>query len=195
MTPPESPDPRTRRVSSTGEFKALAHPIRLSLLGALRAHGPDTSAGLARRLGTDTGTTSYHLRKLAEAGFIEDDPSTDGRERRWRAAHQLTDWDSTALAATAEGREAMHLLRNQQVGNLQRDISQFQHHIADVPAEWIEAAGIGDLLIRLSPEAVTELWDRFYAHAEELREREAANPAAVPVSIVVSGYPRLEGWE
>jgi hypothetical protein len=62
------------------------------VLEHLTLHGPATSASLARALGLNTGSTSYHLRALARYGFVEE---TDGpsavpsqarpRERWWRA--------------------------------------------------------------------------------------------------------------
>jgi DNA-binding transcriptional ArsR family regulator len=87
--------------------RALAHPLRVRLLGSLRFDGPGTASTLAARLGESSGATSYHLRALADHGFIEEDTSRGrGRERWWRAAHEATSWrpedfqdDPDALAA------------------------------------------------------------------------------------------------
>src|SRR5215213_4648029 len=77
------------------QLQALAHPLRSRLLGALRFHGPATSTALAARLGTNSGATSYHLRQLAEVGLVEDDEErSNGRDRWWRAAHDMTQWRS-----------------------------------------------------------------------------------------------------
>lgn len=70
-------DPRT--------VAALAHPVRLDLLGRLMSDGPATASQCARAIGDSPSNCSYHLRVLAGLGLVEDDPSTDGRERRWRA--------------------------------------------------------------------------------------------------------------
>ncbi|HCU52172.1 MAG TPA: ArsR family transcriptional regulator, partial [Micromonosporaceae bacterium] len=66
----------TKLVSGVQELKAVAHPLRVRLLAALREHGPATATELAKRFQTDTGSTSYHLRKLAQSGFVAetDDP-------------------------------------------------------------------------------------------------------------------------
>jgi DNA-binding transcriptional ArsR family regulator len=88
-------------------LKALAHPLRLQILGALRINGPSTATRLADRLGESSGLTSYHLRTLAAAGLVEDVPDRgSGRDRWWRAAHdvssfQSTDFDDTAAAPAA----------------------------------------------------------------------------------------------
>jgi DNA-binding transcriptional ArsR family regulator len=69
-----------------GIFRTLANPLRRRILSHLQQHREANSTSLARALGESTGTTSYHLRKLAEQGFVEEVPGkSDGRERWWRA--------------------------------------------------------------------------------------------------------------
>jgi DNA-binding transcriptional ArsR family regulator len=72
-------------IGDAGRWKAMSHPLRRDMLRHLGEHGPATSTTLARALGQNTGTTSYHLRVLAKAGVIEEVPGqTNGRERWWR---------------------------------------------------------------------------------------------------------------
>src|ERR671910_2485991 len=72
-------------------LRALSHPVRLRMLGLLRIEGPATATTLATRLGLNTGATSYHLRHLAQHGFIVDDSERgNARDRWWRAVHQST---------------------------------------------------------------------------------------------------------
>src|SRR4051812_49756154 len=61
------------------------HPLRARLLTALRMNGGATATALARELGTNTGATSYHLRKLASVGLVEETEGGRGKERWWRA--------------------------------------------------------------------------------------------------------------
>lgn len=66
-----SPSAPTSDVGELLEFfKALADPSRLRLVGLL-AQAPQTVEELAAALGLSTGTTSHHLRRLAEAGLVE----------------------------------------------------------------------------------------------------------------------------
>src|SRR5207248_116787 len=75
------PDEKTR-----AELRGLAHPLRLRILDLL-GDEPATSSILARRLGESSGATSYHLRVLERAGWIEEDSERgSGRERWWRRA-------------------------------------------------------------------------------------------------------------
>ena len=63
----------------------MSHPLRREMLRHLGEHGTASSTTLAEALGESTGTTSYHLRVLADAGVIEEVPGqTNGRERWWQ---------------------------------------------------------------------------------------------------------------
>ena len=84
QTPPEpvgGPDGDRSTV-----FRVLANPLRRRMLAYLQQHREANSTSLAKALGESTGTTSYHLRKLAELRFVEEIPERSaGRERWWRA--------------------------------------------------------------------------------------------------------------
>jgi DNA-binding transcriptional ArsR family regulator len=66
------------------QLRALAHPLRLQLLHLLHADGPATASQLAHRLGESSGSTSYHLRALHRAGFLEETEPLNRRERWWK---------------------------------------------------------------------------------------------------------------
>ncbi|MGA5501156.1 ArsR/SmtB family transcription factor [Streptomyces umbrinus] len=84
------PGGERRTVSDPAALKALAHPLRLKILRHLAVSGPATSTTLAAALGENTGTLSYHLRRLERGGFIEDVPERpNSRERWWRAVRGL----------------------------------------------------------------------------------------------------------
>ncbi len=55
-------------LSESQQVRALAHPLRAELLRAL--HGPETAAGLARRVGRSRQNVSYHLKTLEGAGLV-----------------------------------------------------------------------------------------------------------------------------
>lgn len=96
-TPPEpTPAPRpepakpVRRLDARS-LRALAHPLRMRILEVLGFDGPATATGLAKRLGENTGTVSWHLRHLAEHAFIEEDTGRGTkRERWWKAIDEST---------------------------------------------------------------------------------------------------------
>ncbi|MET8942049.1 helix-turn-helix domain-containing protein [Streptomyces sp. NPDC004542] len=84
------PDPTTgpelTGLERTALYKSLGNPLRRRILDYLGRHTEANSTVLARELGESSGTTSYHLRKLAEQRLIEEIPEkSGGRERWWRA--------------------------------------------------------------------------------------------------------------
>ena len=84
-------DPSSDLILTPKRVKGLTHPIRLRLLELLQHEGPATATSLAARIGRSSGVTSYHLRVLADSGFIvEDTERGNARDRFWRAPHRST---------------------------------------------------------------------------------------------------------
>lgn len=80
--------PAARELTDPDALRLFAHPMRHRIVRLLRK-GPATSTTLAKALGENTGATSYHLRLMAEHGFIEEVPElAKGRERWWRSVPQ-----------------------------------------------------------------------------------------------------------
>jgi DNA-binding transcriptional ArsR family regulator len=89
--PPSWFDPDRYDLLTPANVKALAHPIRLTILRLLREDGPATASGVGERIGHSSGVTSYHLRILADAGLVVEDRGLGNRrDRWWRAAHEGT---------------------------------------------------------------------------------------------------------
>ncbi len=110
-------------------LRVLAHPIRSRILHTLRTHGPGTSADLARALDTNTGATSYHVRRLGEVGLVQESGPRHGRQRRW-AATDIE--DQPAAGSTQPSREAT-------LAWLERDVV---HHLGAQAERWLGAAGL-----------------------------------------------------
>src|SRR6185437_11321334 len=79
-------------------LEALAHPVRLDLLGYLMSNGPATASTCARAVGDTPSNCSYHLRTLAKFGLVGEVPSADGRERPWQALVTGIDTDADPAA-------------------------------------------------------------------------------------------------
>ena len=59
------------RLTEATSLRAYAHPLRLRLIGLLRAEGPMTATQAAARLGDTVPNCSFHLRQLAKYGLAE----------------------------------------------------------------------------------------------------------------------------
>ena len=83
----------TRRLTTAGELKALAHPLRLAIAERLSIAGPMTATELADDLDESPANCSWHLRKLAEHGLVEETHDGQGRRRPWRVKQVGMRWD------------------------------------------------------------------------------------------------------
>ncbi len=89
-----------RRVTSAQDMKALAHPVRLDVLELLVVHGAMTASEAAAALRQTPANVSWHLRKLAEHGFVRQATSGPGRKRPWKAIAESLSWGDDAEDAT-----------------------------------------------------------------------------------------------
>lgn len=64
-------------------LRGLAHPTRVQILNLLEVDGPATATQLADRLHLRSGSTSWHLAKLAEHALVEEIPDRGSRRERW----------------------------------------------------------------------------------------------------------------
>jgi predicted ArsR family transcriptional regulator len=65
--------------------------VRIALLDLLAEHGTLTSTQAAARLGQSSGVCSFHLRRLAELGLIEEAPHQGGKARPWQLRWETED--------------------------------------------------------------------------------------------------------
>ncbi|MGQ4515994.1 helix-turn-helix domain-containing protein [Streptomyces sp. DW26H14] len=86
MTQNETTRNETRRITDLGTLKAFGHPLRMRLYRALSLARTATASQLADQVDEAVSLVSYHLRKLAEHGLIEEAErhGGDGRERWWQ---------------------------------------------------------------------------------------------------------------
>ena len=124
----------------------------------LRLEGPATATQLAQQLKLNTGATSYHLRQLAEHGFIvEDTERGDARDRWWKAAHQSTRAGLTARSEDeAETTEAyLQTVALMYTETLMQAVSERRY----LPRAWQEASTTSDWHLRLTPARAEQLVD------------------------------------
>ncbi|GAA3780358.1 helix-turn-helix domain-containing protein [Plantactinospora mayteni] len=148
----------------SAQIRVLAHPLRSRLLVALRSDGPATATTLAGVLDTNTGATSYHLRQLADAGLVVEEPDRgSGRQRWWRAAHQFSSWSDADFADDPDARAAADWLTRNAV-RLHADLAgRWLNDRHNYPAEWQQATTFSDVLLRLTPTELRQLNDELWA--------------------------------
>jgi DNA-binding transcriptional ArsR family regulator len=169
-------------------IRVLAHPLRSRLLSALRLHGPANATALAERLDTNTGATSYHLRKLAEVGLVEETDEGRGKQRFWAAAQDSHSWRNTRFDADPDDRTAAGWLRQQQLRYLVDRVEEWEQERDRWPEPWRDAASMSDAIVDVSPEQLAELQEELFTVLLRYRELPPAEGSRQVVVHVV-GLP------
>jgi DNA-binding transcriptional ArsR family regulator len=166
------------QVTDVRALRALAHPLRNRLLGQLRLHGPATASQLGRAVGESSGSTSYHLRQLAQYGFVEEvEGQGTARERWWRARHRMTSWQPSDIEGQEGGAEVEDELLRMQLDVRGRVLRAWQTQRHELDAAWTAAASLNDHVLRLRPDQTRALADELNA---VLARWMAAHPSDVP---------------
>ncbi len=185
-----APD-RTLEVSDATRMRALAHPARLSILDYLAASGPATATDCARVVHLSPSATSYHLRALARAGYIEGAESRgDGRERLWRTRgeHVQVEGDpEDAGYRAAESALVDAFLVWQDARSRQFLSNMYETETPD----WREASAIGERAVEVTVDELRDLVRRVYEITDQFsrRTRPEPPPGARRVLVMLRAFP------
>ena len=168
------------RITTEDALRALAHPLRLRLLGLLRAEGPSTATRLAERVGESSGSASYHLRRLAAAGFVEEVPELGTRRQRWwKASHRETAWSPATFLGSPGARSADLAIRREVLRWQQITLQQW---LIEEPAwgdDWVDAAASSDHLLTMTADELRSFREeylglvaRYTGHPDDERPRQ-----------------------
>ncbi|WP_020661770.1 winged helix-turn-helix domain-containing protein [Amycolatopsis benzoatilytica] len=174
-------DPRTLR--------ALAHPLRMELLDLLTVEGPATATGLGKRVGESSGTTSWHLRQLADAGLVEEDPGRGSkRERWWKAAQDSTRMEPEDFLDDPRTAGTMLAYMHHYLDQNYREQAQA---VADLPRwtkEWRDSSTLGRAALELTPGETRQMVEEIEAVVD--RYRRPAAPGDETVIAHWAAFPR-----
>jgi DNA-binding transcriptional ArsR family regulator len=168
--------------------KVLAHPLRSRLLGALRRGGPATATTLATTLGTNSGATSYHLRKLESVGLVADTGEGTGKQRLWRAATSSHSWERTELAHDEDAATALGWLERDYLRLFSTDFGHWLDVADTWPDEWQDLTGMGDDWVTVDAEQLKALHREIDEVLERYRDA-GTGPGARRVTIWQAAFP------
>ncbi|MER6734036.1 ArsR/SmtB family transcription factor [Streptomyces puniciscabiei] len=171
---------RDRLIKDVGTLKAIAHPLRMKLYRALTIARTATASQLAEQVDEAVSLVSYHLRKLAEHGLIEEaEPqSADGRERWWQPASDgisIRDEDFRDAPEKAAAHTAASRLFFEQRADMYRRFLDERTHWGE---EWNDAAGSAESVLRLTAGELAELNQELLALVRRYEEQGRAADAA-----------------
>lgn len=150
---------------------------------------------MARALDTHSGATSYHLRKLASVGLVEDTGEGDGRSLVWGAVDTEPDDDpidaNDAAVADWLARDYLEHFTERATAWLddQRDWSE----------TWQRTCGLSDHLVLVTEDQMSALSAEIAEVLERYRRLGQGSPGArrvtfytCPVPLAPSGRPHQE---
>jgi predicted ArsR family transcriptional regulator len=179
---------RTIELTDPRALRAVAHPLRLRLVGLLRREGPLTATQAGEQLGESPASCSFHLRQLAKYGLVEEAGGGRGRERPWRATALFTSWPN--VARDPEQAAASELLSQVVAERYFEQLMQWLQQRAEDSAEWQEAATFGDRMLYLTSDELTQLGRDIEALLERYHER-TASPETRPEDARLITFIRL----
>ncbi|MFF7528158.1 ArsR/SmtB family transcription factor [Streptomyces bobili] len=184
--PPTAPSPTSSGPAELGDLaalKALAQPRRQRVLEHLTLHGPATSATLARALGLNTGSTSYHLRELARYGFVEETDGEEGQSRSSPSQHRERWWravpgDRRFPPRSRQSPEMRHVMDELNHHAYAADLDLFER-LQRESAEgdpWADAFPYSRGTIRLTLPELREFFEEYIALLNRYKRPESETP-------------------
>ena len=168
-------------------MRALAHPLRVALLEAMRRDGEITATRAAELLGESPGNMSWHLQTLAKYGFVEETGEGRGRSRPWRVTSSSRSWETGMTdPETATAGEA---LERTLVERTYDQLREWWFGRLTYPVKWRRAAFLTDSLTYLTAEELATqpaCWRRAAENSEDPEQRPAG---ALPVRLYSHGHP------
>jgi DNA-binding transcriptional ArsR family regulator len=177
-----------RRIDARS-LRGLAHPLRMDILEALELDGPATSTTLSARLGENTGTISWHLRLLAEHGYIEEDVERGTKRERWWRIPGRTVLDPSEFRDDPETSGALDVYLRHLV---ERYFDRVRTYVdEDWSGEWQQAAALSDWRdLRLTPEQLHALNEELGDVIDRYTSTQPAGDTAERVIVQLQSFPR-----
>ena len=174
-----------RRKLDHRAIRALAHPLRLTLLELASLEGSLTATRAAELTGESSASCSFHLRQLAKYGFLEEAEGGTGRERPWRMRTLSHEWSDEGAEA-----DVLEALLVQRIGQQLTDWLQRRRR---EPAEWRRAAPGTYSLLYLTPDELAafgeELMRLGLPYIERHTDPSKRPEGARPVRFVAAAFP------
>lgn len=169
----------------------MAHPIRLRLLEELAIGGPMTATGLGERTGQSAANCSWHLRQLAQYGFVEEAGGGTGRQRPWRIVLAANSWGEGELDDELEraGSALSEIMVDREIEAMRAAIVATRSE----PEPWRDAAFVHQSLSWLTADELNAARDEINAvlmrHFDRVGDPAGRPPGARPIRFLAWGVP------
>jgi hypothetical protein len=164
----------TRHLTDPKAMRALAHPLRSTLLELLMREGTLTATKASELTGESPANCSFHLRQLAKYGFAEETGEGKGRERPWRPVSISQRWDVEDGSEEAAAHLRSFVVRR----DVDRLWAWFETQSAYDRA-WRDAALVSDWILYVTEEEFRDLGEELAGLFSRYLDR-TADPAKRP---------------
>src|SRR2546428_6659094 len=170
-------------------MRALAHPARTAILAHLQDHPTATATECSQAAEESPSSCSYHLRRLAQLGFVQEVPTEDGRERRWRSL--ISGYGiPKEVQDRPEVLAAMRPLVRRWIEHSQRVIGDYmagEHRFEPV---WRKAATFQQTNPRVTPDELIRIGEQIQKVFEPYQERDQPPEGAERIYASLLSVPR-----
>jgi DNA-binding transcriptional ArsR family regulator len=188
--PANDSQPARQVITDARSMRALAHPLRVALLEAMRRDGEITATRAAELLQESPGNMSWHLQTLAKYGFVEETGEGRGRSRPWRLASESQTFDTDM--ADPEAAAAEEALERTFAERTYGQLREWWSRRLTYPAKWRRTAFMFNSITYLTAAELEEIAVEVHAISTRYRDRAAKEkrPAgALPVRLYAHGHP------
>ena len=169
-------------------LRVLAHPLRSRLLSQLRIGGPATATDLAAELGTNSGATSYHLRKLESVGLVADTGDGEGKRRLWRAATDFHSYYPSDFEGDEDSETALNWLARDYVRHFSEQAERWVDASPGWPGPWQDACGSSDEMVLVTAEQLSAMRAEIGEVVQRYRRVGQGNPEAKRIAVYLFAY-------
>lgn len=167
----------------------LAHPLRTRLLARLREAGPATATTLAAALGTNTGATSYHLRRLESAGLVTDTGAGRGRERVWAPGRRSAAVRRGSGQTDPDTRATLSWIERDYVRHVAGKADEWLEVAPTWPSSWTSELGLRDAAVLVGAHQLAAMLAEVQQVLARYRRVGQGNPDARRVAVYTFTYP------
>ena len=195
MSTPQRPDrkggpKRPQVITDARAMRALAHPLRVALLEAMRRDGEITATRAAELLDESPGNMSWHLQTLAKYGFVEETGAGRGRSRPWRLTSDSRSFETHM--ADPEVAAAGEALERTYIDRMYEQLREWWSRRLTYPAKWRRAAFMTDSVSYVTAAELTEMMHEvraIYTRYADRTAKENRPAGALPVHLYAHGHP------
>lgn len=175
--------------TSDPTVRLLAHPLRTRLLAELRAGGPSTATRLAAALQTNTGATSYHLRRLESVGLVSDTGAGTGKERVWEASEAAAVGPARNADSDPDTRAALSWIERDYVRHVTGKADAWLDVAPTWPTAWTAELGLRDHVVLVGASQLGAMQTEVAQVVARYRRVGQGNPDAKRIAVYTFTYP------